>query len=207
MTIKPDGRGPQILGIYSFFVGLTTITLALRLYCRAYIQKAFGWDDYTAAFAWVSFVDRILSRAFLTWNVQAFYIIFASCAMTGVHHGTGQHAWVIPADELPQGLKVRLYSFYRSPTPIRMTKLTLGSSGGFASPSTWFPTCSSRPVLVLCCSAFPSTQCTKQSSGPSSPLPKSTASVSSSSSYSNACRVRTSGLSSPEARERAWILS
>ena len=27
--------------------------------------------------------------------------------MTGVHHGTGQHANVIPADELPQGLKVR----------------------------------------------------------------------------------------------------
>jgi hypothetical protein len=26
--------------------------------------------------------------------------------MTGVHHGTGQHAWNIPADELPQGLKV-----------------------------------------------------------------------------------------------------
>lgn len=42
--------------------------------------------------------------------------------MTGVHHGTGQHAWVIPADELPQGLKVRLYSLYRSPTPIRIKK-------------------------------------------------------------------------------------
>ena len=69
MTIKPDGRGPQILGIYSFFVGLTTITLALRLYCRAYIQKAFGWDDYTAAFAWVSFVNMSSSRALLTSNV------------------------------------------------------------------------------------------------------------------------------------------
>ena len=69
MTIKPDGRGPQILAIYSFFVGLTTITLGLRLYCRTYIQKAFGWDDYFAAFAWVSFVDMSLSRARLTLNV------------------------------------------------------------------------------------------------------------------------------------------
>jgi len=56
MTIKPAGRGPQIIAIYSFFVGLTTITLALRLYCRTYIQKAFGWDDYFASFAWVSFI-------------------------------------------------------------------------------------------------------------------------------------------------------
>lgn len=32
--------------------------------------------------------------------------------MTGVHHGTGQHAWVIPADELPLGLKVWLLFCY-----------------------------------------------------------------------------------------------
>ena len=32
--------------------------------------------------------------------------------MTGVHHGTGQHANVIPADELPQGLKVCLILCY-----------------------------------------------------------------------------------------------
>ena len=54
MTITPAGRGPQLIAPYSFFVGLTTITLALRLYCRAYVQKAFGWDDYSAALAWVS---------------------------------------------------------------------------------------------------------------------------------------------------------
>jgi hypothetical protein len=30
--------------------------------------------------------------------------------MTGVHHGTGQHASVIPPNELPQGLKVCLTS-------------------------------------------------------------------------------------------------
>jgi hypothetical protein len=30
--------------------------------------------------------------------------------MTGVHHGTGQHASVIPPNELPQGLKVSLTS-------------------------------------------------------------------------------------------------
>jgi hypothetical protein len=66
MTIKPAGRGPQILGIYSFFVGLTTITLALRLYCRTYIQKAFGWDDYFAAFSWVSAPNCYSRKAGLT---------------------------------------------------------------------------------------------------------------------------------------------
>lgn len=55
--VQPAGRGLQVLTMYSFFAALTTIVVALRLYCRAYIQKAFGWDDYAAAMSWV----RILS--------------------------------------------------------------------------------------------------------------------------------------------------
>jgi len=38
---------------------------------------------------------------------QVFFCLFASCAITGAHHGTGQHASVIPPNELPLGLKVR----------------------------------------------------------------------------------------------------
>ncbi|KAI6789848.1 hypothetical protein KC361_g8292 [Hortaea werneckii] len=88
MTIAPADRGVQVVTIYSFFAALTTITISLRLYCRIYIQKALGWDDWVAFFAWV------------------FFIIFSSCAITGAHHGTGQHAWNIqPPEELPVGLK------------------------------------------------------------------------------------------------------
>ncbi|KAI6821863.1 hypothetical protein KC340_g12663 [Hortaea werneckii] len=88
MTIAPADRGVQVVIIYSFFAALTTITISLRVYCRIYIQKALGWDDWAAFFAWV------------------FFIIFASCAITGAHHGTGQHAWNIqPPEELPVGLK------------------------------------------------------------------------------------------------------
>lgn len=54
MTIAPADRGLQVVTIYSFFSALTTITVALRVYCRIYIQKAFGWDDWAALFSWVS---------------------------------------------------------------------------------------------------------------------------------------------------------
>jgi hypothetical protein len=53
MTITPAGRGPQLVALYSFFVALTTITVALRAYCRIYVQKAFGWDDYFTVASWV----------------------------------------------------------------------------------------------------------------------------------------------------------
>lgn len=49
-----------------------------------------------------------------THGQQCFFIIFASFAMTGAHHGTGQHASVIPPNELPLGLKV-------SPTSIKQS--------------------------------------------------------------------------------------
>jgi hypothetical protein len=53
MAIAPAGRGIEILAVYSLFLALTTITIALRVYCRVHIQKAFGWDDWFAALSWV----------------------------------------------------------------------------------------------------------------------------------------------------------
>lgn len=110
MTIAPADRGVQVVTIYSFFAALTTITISLRLYCRIYIQKALGWDDWVAFFAWVR-KSQTCRCILLPTNttVQVFFIIFASCAITGAHHGTGQHAWNIqPPEELPVGLKVLL---------------------------------------------------------------------------------------------------
>jgi hypothetical protein len=109
MTIQPAGRGPQLVVLYSFFVGLTTVTVALRAYCRVFVQKAFGWDDYFTVASWVSLPCKHAQRTISnnSCDQQGFFVMFASFAMTGAHHGTGQHAWDIqPAEELPQGLKV-----------------------------------------------------------------------------------------------------
>jgi hypothetical protein len=53
MALKPGGRGVEVFAVYLLFLALTTITVALRVYCRAHIQKAFGADDYFAVLAWV----------------------------------------------------------------------------------------------------------------------------------------------------------
>lgn len=54
MSVKPAGRGIEVLAVYALFLVLTTVTVSLRVYCRAHIQKAFGADDYFAVLAWVS---------------------------------------------------------------------------------------------------------------------------------------------------------
>lgn len=50
----PKGRGYEMMSVYLLFLSLTTISCALRVYCRVYVQKAFGWDDRFAVLAWVS---------------------------------------------------------------------------------------------------------------------------------------------------------
>ncbi|EME40870.1 hypothetical protein DOTSEDRAFT_137132 [Dothistroma septosporum NZE10] len=83
MAITPAGRGPQVMGIYLLFLILSTVATALRVYCRAVVIRLFGWDDCLAVLAW------------------AFFACFAACAVKGVYHGTGQHAWDIqPPSEL-----------------------------------------------------------------------------------------------------------
>ena len=53
MAITPAGRGPQLLGAATFLIALSTITIALRAYTRAFVVKSFGLDDWFAVIAWV----------------------------------------------------------------------------------------------------------------------------------------------------------
>lgn len=110
MTVPIAGRGDQILAIYGLFTALTSVSLALRASCRLWIVKSFGWDDGLAVIAWVSLClsHRCAAPCRVSNNFyKAFFVIHASFAICGVHHGTGQHAWDIkPASEIPVALKV-----------------------------------------------------------------------------------------------------
>jgi hypothetical protein len=108
MALKPAGRGIEVFAVYLLFLTLTTITVALRVYCRAHIQKAFGTDDYFAVLAWVSCLQTEHHCRRTTIDIhEILFVLHAAFAITGVHHGTGQHAEDIqPPTELPIGLKV-----------------------------------------------------------------------------------------------------
>jgi hypothetical protein len=53
MGVPLGGRGPQMIGVYTLFVALTTIAIVLRVYTRVLLVKTFGIDDYLAVAAWV----------------------------------------------------------------------------------------------------------------------------------------------------------
>lgn len=149
MALTPAGRGIEVFAVYLLFLALTTISVALRVYCRAHIQKAFGTDDYFAVLAWVShlLVERRCRR--LTTDIcKVLFVLHAAFAITGVHHGTGQHAWDIqPPAEIPIGLKVS-----RHVNSIQQEHHTdRCRTGGSASRSTCSLTWPSKQALLSCC--------------------------------------------------------
>ena len=52
MDKHPD-RGPKVAGVAWAFGTLSTVAILLRIYCRVFIVKCFGLDDWTAIIAQV----------------------------------------------------------------------------------------------------------------------------------------------------------
>jgi hypothetical protein len=48
-----ESRGPQIEAIAYTFVVISTIATVLRVYCRGWVIRAFGADDWLAVIAQV----------------------------------------------------------------------------------------------------------------------------------------------------------
>lgn len=81
-----EDRGPQLRGVVAWMVSMAFVAMMLRIYVRIRMVKAFGWDDGWMVFAMLS------------------HIMFATCAIAGVHYGTGRHF----KDLTPEGIFVAM---------------------------------------------------------------------------------------------------
>lgn len=57
-----DSRQPLVIGVISMLLVLAFTSVALRVYTRAVIVKAFGWDDAAAIFALVGIDQRTVEH-------------------------------------------------------------------------------------------------------------------------------------------------
>ena len=106
-----EDRSQEVAGVAGFFLALTTVSIALRCYCRIKVVKNFGWDDWFAVLAYVSL--HIIHTYFdyfepgltlVAW--QLFFVFFCAFAIVGTLYGTGKHMQNIPPADVPIGLKV-----------------------------------------------------------------------------------------------------
>ncbi|PQE28884.1 hypothetical protein CJF30_00003908 [Rutstroemia sp. NJR-2017a BBW] len=84
----PQSRAAQVAAVTWVMVFLSTIATLLRIYCRGFLIKAFGPDDWLAVIA------------------QGLFIIFCSYEITGVKYGTGQHLVNIAPENIPRAMQM-----------------------------------------------------------------------------------------------------
>ncbi|KAF2032657.1 hypothetical protein EK21DRAFT_60357 [Setomelanomma holmii] len=80
--VDKENRGPELQAVVSTMVSLAFTATALRVYVRSCLVKAFGWDDAFMVFALLS------------------HIVFATCAIGGIHWGTGRHMDILSNKEI-----------------------------------------------------------------------------------------------------------
>lgn len=79
-------RATQLIQIEAFFISIAWIAIALRVYVRIFIVKAFGWDD-----GWMVFA-------------QLMHTMNVTCAIGGAMYGTGR----LMKDLTPHGMMMAL---------------------------------------------------------------------------------------------------
>jgi hypothetical protein len=75
----------------SFFVGVTSTVL--RFYCRRFVLKTWGWDDYVAVVILVSFLQCSFPIKQLTSNLQMLVILQQVVLHMFLYWGCGLYAW------------------------------------------------------------------------------------------------------------------
>ncbi|KAI5468168.1 hypothetical protein BGZ63DRAFT_346594 [Mariannaea sp. PMI_226] len=98
-----EDRSRQMFVLNIIFIIVTTITVSLRIYCRGWIVKSFGIDDYLMVVTWLSFTAYLISQqvglsygtgksrdllsdsdnrnALLTWYVCELFYVFCTCVV------------------------------------------------------------------------------------------------------------------------------
>ncbi|ETS77036.1 hypothetical protein PFICI_10910 [Pestalotiopsis fici W106-1] len=82
-----ENRGPQLLVVCITLLTIAIISMSLRIFTRVFIVKGFGRDDFLMVFASISFT------------------LFVTCAITGVHYGTGRHHKDLSTPQIETAMK------------------------------------------------------------------------------------------------------
>ncbi|KAH6655360.1 hypothetical protein BKA67DRAFT_657307 [Truncatella angustata] len=82
-----ENRGPQLLVVCITLLTIAIVSMVLRCFTRVFIVKGFGRDDYLMVFAAISMT------------------LFCTCAITGVHYGTGRHHKDLTTPNIEEAMK------------------------------------------------------------------------------------------------------
>ncbi|KAK1569797.1 uncharacterized protein LY79DRAFT_643380 [Colletotrichum navitas] len=103
-----ENRGPQLVAVGLTLVITAFVATVLRCYVRVFLVKNFGIDD------WFMVVATI------------FFILFVSCALTGVHYGTGRHRVNLSDEDWESAMMYWWYCYLWYCLAMVASKLSIG---------------------------------------------------------------------------------
>lgn len=101
-------RGPELQAVCSTMVSISFISVALRVWVRARIIKAFGWDDFFMVLALL------------------FHVMFATCAIGGIHYGTGRHMSELSDENILKAMRYWWFCYVAYCWAMIMIKVSIG---------------------------------------------------------------------------------
>ncbi|KAI9159065.1 hypothetical protein HJFPF1_07072 [Paramyrothecium foliicola] len=103
-----ENRGPELQAVCYTLVITAFVACVLRCYTRALIVKSFGFDDWCMLAA------------------LAFFILFVTCALVGVEHGTGRHWWVLEDEDRKTAMRYWWYCYLWYCLSMIASKISIG---------------------------------------------------------------------------------
>ncbi|OLN86602.1 hypothetical protein CCHL11_10143 [Colletotrichum chlorophyti] len=103
-----ENRGPELVAVGVTLVTTAFITTVLRCYVRLCLVKNFGVDDYCMV------------------GATAFFILFVSCALSGVRYGTGRHRKDLSDDDWERAMMFWWYCYLWYCLSMIASKISIG---------------------------------------------------------------------------------
>ncbi|KAI1341767.1 hypothetical protein F5Y15DRAFT_375219 [Xylariaceae sp. FL0016] len=107
MTVIED-RGPELFTVCLVLLITSVTATLLRVYTRLGVVRAWGADDWTMSFACISF------------------ILFVTCAITGIHYGTGRHAADLTTPNIQEAMKYWWLCYIWYCVTMILSKISIG---------------------------------------------------------------------------------
>lgn len=89
MARNPDGVKANI--VLWTATAVSFLILLLRFYCKFFISRRLGWDDWIVFISWVSCIQIVSERCCSNIQSQILLTVYAALISAAIPHGLGRH--------------------------------------------------------------------------------------------------------------------
>ncbi|KAK7978280.1 Satratoxin biosynthesis SC1 cluster protein 4 [Apiospora saccharicola] len=119
-----ESRAHELLAIDISFAAVALVACILRVFTRCFMVKAFGVDDILMVVSTLPRKPPPNSR--ILTSGQAFFLVYSTFSMAGVHFGTGHHHKDLPVANIQAAMKCWWMCYLTYTSSMITSKISIG---------------------------------------------------------------------------------